>query len=218
MELIYILDKETGIKYYVKTMNNISQTKSATLTEYPTTEGTGITDHAYIEPNTVNFTLQTSEFNHHSQNVYYTGTANNTVEVDLNSIKNLIGEWYKNHTRLLVQTRLNQYDNMIITNISLTETNENRGEYNPTISLKECRIAHLYTELLGPFEGIEIKPVYSQEYNMGTSNGASWEGTLGAIAAGATVGGIIGGIFGSAVIGAVVGGAVGAFGYFVGWW
>ena len=213
IELVYITDRETGIKYYVKSMTSINETMSTTITEYATTEGTNISDHAYVEPNNVTLSLITSELNRQAQNIYYEGTANNIVKVDLSSAKELFTRWYRNQTRLLLQTRLHQFNNMVITNINLTEDSSNRGQYNPTITLRECRIATLYTEILGPFENVTGKPTYSQEKDMGTSNGASWEGTLGGIAAGATIGGIIFGPWG-----AVVGGAIGAFGNWVGWW
>lgn len=216
---IFIAEMSSDKKYYLKAVTGTQNSSRTTITTYPTTEGTPMSDNAYREPYTITITLTSSELNK-SKNIVDTENEN-ALATDMKLLRDIFFNWKENYTRLIIQTRHKQYTNMIVTDISWNDNNSNLGKFDPTVQLTECRVASIYTEIQGPFKGYESEPTYTPEQYHGNSNGLSITGTLGGVAAGALIGAKIGGVLGHPIIGAVVGGvggAIFAFGKGTGWW
>ena len=73
---IFESDKENGKTYYFRTASNVAPTMRTSLTSYPTTEGTPITDHAYRNPTQVSMSISASLY----------GSANNIFYYNSNTI------------------------------------------------------------------------------------------------------------------------------------
>lgn len=222
---IYIAEINTTRKYYLRSVSSIQNKTSKTITSYPTTEGTPMSDHSYRDPYDITVSLMASELSNH-KNFYYID-AGNEVTITAKELKDLLFKWRDEDTRLILQTRQTQYNNMIITDISWADNNNNLGAFNPSITFSECRIASIYTKKLGPFEDETDSPRYNDEQNLGNSNGVNvgadlldiGKSTLGAAAAGAAIGSVIP-VIGTGT-GALIGGIYGAvksFGRKLGWW
>ena len=225
---IFISEMNSDRKYYLNAVTGIRNSARTTLTTYPTSEGTPMSDNAYREPYSITMSLTSSEFNK-SKNVLDTAEET-TMSTDMAKLKQIFFDWRDNFTRLILQSRHKQYTNMIITEISWNDDNSTLGKFDPTITFSECRVASIYTEKLGPFEGYESESTYADEEYHGNSNGVPVgeiaTGAVGGAAAGALIGLKIGSVFpglGNVIglgVGAVVGavwGGVSSYGNYVGW-
>ena len=214
MNIVSILDNETGIIYYIKSFTTNTTNKTAKITSYATTEGTAISDHAYREPISWEINLELSRFTS-ADNFYYIDD-NAQVSLSCDKAKLLINKWFKNFTRLTINTRENtdslRFTNMAISSISESENNSNKGIWSPRISFQEVRVATLLTKPI-TFPKTISDAVNNQE----PSDASNDQGThitaggfFGSLVAGATTGGIVGKVFGlkGAVVGAVVGAAI----------
>mgnify|MGYP007084309091 CR=1 FL=1 len=224
---IFIAEMNSTRKYYLKAVTTINNNLSTTLTSYPTPEGTPMSDNAYREPYSINVSLISSELTQIKNIYYYDEDSKLEKTISSEELKNLLNEWKENFTRLILQTRHYQFTNMIITNMSWSDDSNNLGQFNPSVTFSECRVASVYSEKLGPFEGYESEPKYNPEMSLGNSNGNpagevaydTITGALGGAAAGAAIGSVIPGI--GTAIGAAVGGvwgAISSFGKGIGWW
>lgn len=222
---IFISEMNSDRKYYLSAVTSIRNNARTTLTTYPTSEGTPMSDNAYREPYTITMSLTSSEFNK-SKNILDTNEET-TLSTDMAKLKQIFFDWRYNFTRLILQTRHMQYINMIITDISWNDDNSTLGKFEPSITFSECRVASIYTEVLGPFDGYESEGTYGAEEYHGNDNGFPVgevvTGVVGGAAAGALIGSVIPGV--GTAIGAVVGGVIGAvwggvssYGNYVGWW
>lgn len=227
IQTFYIRDMSTDITYFFDGYLSSDIYEHATITSYPTLEGTPMSDYSYKELNTLTVSLAVSDINTsgryltYSNGVYYAqGTAD---------LKKLIRSWQADATPLLVQTRTGQYKNMCLQTLSYKENEDSRGTFSPSLTLKEHRRAVLQTITLGPFNSAESRASSITETNTGNDSGTSIASAVGEVlgtaASGAVVGAVIGSAVGHPVIGGLVGGAVGAVGGAIkvwgrecGWW
>lgn len=225
---IFLAEMEGSKKYYLKAVTRINNKITTTLTSYPTTEGTPMSDHAYREPYSISVSIVSSELNS-SKNFYYISSDNDNSEVIIKSdeLKKILLDWKENFTRLILQTRHYQFKNMIISDIDWTDDDNTLGKFDPTITFSECRVASVYTEKLGPFNSDETSGTYNDERDFGNSNGVDVGETIGGTLSGAVGGAVAGAVLGSVipgvgnVAGAIIGGCYGAiksFGNKLGWW
>lgn len=227
IETFYIRDMATGITYFFDGYISGSITEQATITSYPTIEGTPMSDYSYKELNTLTVSLAVSDLNASGRYLEYTGGvyyAQGTAD-----LKKLIKSWQADATLLLVQTRTDQYENMCLQSLSYTESEDTRGTFAPTLTLKEHRRAVLQTIMLGPFDSAESRASSITESNTGNDSGTSVASAAGEVlgvgATGAIAGAKIGAMVGHPVIGGIVGGVVGIAGGILnvcgrelGWW
>ena len=216
-ETIFITDSEQGVTYYIPAMISSSYNANKTLTEYPTTEGTSMTDHAYKTPDELTMSISVGDIPlKGSFNCYYYSeeVPEKRVSMTIDSTKQLLQNWYDRNTRLTIQTRNSLLTNMILCSIATTDGPDNLAVYSPNLRFREARVATLKTELLGPFKTASVQAASTEEENTGNNEGNVVADVLGSTAAGATMGALVGSVIpgvGTA-IGAVVGGAVGFLG------
>lgn len=199
MDKIYIIDTETNLSYYFSGINQISPTKTASLTEYNTSEGTVLSDHSYKNPKELNFQIMSSSVQQKSQS-YYINSLGSKIELSHDSLKNIINHWWEQSVRLNIQTNHELFTNMTVDSISWTEAEDSWNIYNPTLHFKETRVATLKTSTLKALN-VPLEADYAAEVDSGEENGtASSSGiTTGKVLASVAVG------FVGAKIGAKIG-------------
>lgn len=145
---IFIRDKSTNNIWYLCNINDVSNTSTSAITQYPTVSGGKISDHYYEEPKKLSFTIMFSRFI--PSNVYYvdktTGKTqyfNQTGNYDLDKFKSEISRWKSEGVRLDIVTNEERYTNMVINSISSSENKNTYGMWNPTINLQEVREANV---------------------------------------------------------------------------
>ena len=213
LQKIFIEDTTTGKRYYLNSIISISPSKEMNLTNYATTEGTSMTDYAYKSPVRLSLSLKFGELNNF-KNAYIVNDNMEKYYPTCSEMKKLLNDWFENKVRLIIQTRVETFENMIISSLSDTESDSNLGIYSASLTLKECRVAKIANIKVGPFATKENKVVNNTETNSGNVEGTSVGTTVLSIAmaagAGAMIGSAIPGI--GTLAGALVGGAVAFFG------
>ena len=212
-----LLVTEGNKQYFIMgtMLNNI--TRSNTLTDYPTVEGTSFSDHYYREPESVNFAIKSSDI---SKPLVYSvelDAAGGRVERELstNEVGELLARWFKYATRVEVTSMRYHFSNMVLQQYSWSDAD--LAIFNPTLTFKEARVQTLRV-------GIIVNPdqYYQAAYGdviavggvAAVESPANFGSALMAGASGAAVGAAIGSVIpglGTAA-GAVIGGAIGFFG------
>lgn len=219
MEKIYLYDNTTHNRYFIFGVSSISPTETVEVTEYPTSEGTNMSDHAYNSPSTLNMTFAIDSSDQ-SNKSYCITSDGETIPMTYERTKNLLNTWMENGTLINIQTLHGYYKNMIMVSKNWSEEERSWTVFKPTIGFKEVRIAQLQILTLASLN-LSVLADNSLETSTGSNNGNECDiagevgGFLGATAAGAGLGACIGSIFpviGTGV-GAVVGGAVGFVGH-----
>lgn len=216
---IFESDKENGKTYYFRTASNVAPTLRTSLTTYPTTEGTPITDHAYRNPAQVSMTISSSLYGS-ANNIFYYNSKGQEVALTSPQVKSLIKEWKDNSYRLTINTRegdkFEKFNNMVITNLSWSEDGTSLGVWEPTITFEEIRIASVLVKQIKFPATKAIRANNNSQSNAGNDQGTAvatdFFGTIGGYA---VKGAFIGGITGHPVIGACLGAAIG-FGRWLG--
>lgn len=216
MNKVYIIDSSSNITYYLAGVKEISPEKSATITEYPVPEGGRISDHSYINPNSLRFQMISDGFDVLKKS-YYIDQEGNIVNLSYSALKELFNHWLNNAVQLEIQTVHDNFKNMVLNSVSWREGDGSWSKFVPTLSFKETRIARVYTTTINALN-VSAGADYSIEEETGEANGAEVTsqsvvgGTLASAAIGAGIGAAVGSIIpgvGTAV-GAVVGGVAGA--------
>ena len=216
---IFESDKENGKTYYFRTASNVAPTLRTSLTSYPTTEGTPISDHAYRQPAQVSMTISASLYGS-ANNIFYYNSKGQEVALTSSQVKSLIKEWKDNSYRLTINTRegdkFEKFNNMVITNLSWAEDGTSLGVWQPTISFEEIRIASVLVKQIKFPATKAVKANNNSKSDAGNDQGTAvatdFFGTIGRYA---VKGAFIGGITGHPIIGACLGAAIG-FGRWLG--
>lgn len=216
---IFESDKENGKTYYFRTASNVAPTMRTSLTSYPTTEGTPITDHAYRNPTQVSMVISASLYGS-ANNIFYYNSKGQEVALTSPQVKALIKEWKDNSYRLTINTREGdkfvKFNNMVITNLTWSEDGVSLGIWEPTITFEEIRVASVLVKQIKFPATKAVKANNNSQSNAGNDQGTAvatdFFGTIGGYAVKGT---FIGGITGHPIIGACLGAAVG-FGRWLG--
>ena len=216
---IFESDKENGRTYYFRTASNVAPTMRTSLTSYPTTEGTPITDHAYRNPTQLSMVISASLYGS-ANNIFYYNSKGQEVALTSPQVKLLIKEWKDNSYRLTINTRegdkFEKFNNMVITNLTWSEDGVSLGVCEPTISFEEIRIASVLVKQIKFPATKAVKANNNSQSNAGNDQGTAvatdFFGTIGGYA---VMGTFMGGITGHPIIGACLGAAVG-FGRWLG--
>ena len=221
MEKIYIQDNTTNIIYFLKGVSEISPTLSNTVTEYPTSEGSNISDHYYKEANTLNFSLNVDGYDNTNES-YYIDNSGIKRQLNYDETKKLLSTWIEDGTRLDIQTNHKLFKSMLLVSMNWKEDKDEWTIFKPQLGFKEVRVAQLQTTTLHALNVVS-ESEYSTEVDTGTNNGSETSlasevgGVIGDAAIGAGIGAIVGSIIpgvGTAIgagIGAGVGAIVGFF-------
>lgn len=216
---IFESDKENGKTYYFRTASNVSPTMRTSLTSYPTTEGTPITDHAYRNPTQVSMIISASLYGS-ANNIFYYNSKGQEVALTSPQAKLLIKEWKDNSYRLTINTRESdrfvKFNNMVITNLTWSEDGTSLGVWEPTITFEEIRIASVLVKQIKFPATKAVRANNNSQSNAGNDQGTAvatdFFGTIGGYA---VKGAFIGGVTGHPIIGACLGAAIG-FGRWLG--
>ena len=217
MEKFYIIDKKSLITYYIVGVKSARPNKQVTITEYPVPEGGKISDHAYLEPVSLSLSIISDGFDVVRKS-YFINDAGVSVSLSATEFKELINEWYRNHTRLDIQTLHGRFENMVLEGVSWNEESSSWSNFSPTISFREVKISSIFVTTVSALD-LEAGANYTAERNSGTDNGIevkSSAGVAGKVLGDAAVGAGIGAAVGSIIpgvgtgLGALAGGAVGA--------
>lgn len=216
---IFESDKENGKTYYFRTASNVAPTLRTSLTSYPTTEGTPISDHAYRQPAQVSMTISASLYGS-ANNIFYYNSKGQEVALTSSQVKSLIKEWKDNSYRLTINTRegdkFEKFNNMVITNLSWAEDGTSLGVWQPTISFEEIRIASVLVKQIKFPATKAVKANNNSKSDAGNDQGTAvatdFFGTIGGYA---VKGAFISRITGHPIIGACLGAAIG-FGRWLG--
>ena len=216
---IFESDKENGKTYYFRTASNVAPTMRTSLTSYPTTEGTPITDHAYRNPTQVSMIISASLYGS-ANNIFYYNSKGQEVALTSPQVKLLIKEWKDNSYRLTINTRESdrfvKFNNMVITNLTWSEDGTSLGVWEPTITFEEIRIASVLVKQITFPATKAVRANNNSQSNAGNDQGTAvatdFFGTIGGYA---VKGAFIGGITGHPMIGACLGAALG-FGRWLG--
>ena len=205
METFFI--SEGNRKYFIKGIREISPQIQKEITEYPTTEGTPLSDHAYLRPTTLNIGLMVDGMNSHTQS--YVVDESGQHDLDYTELKNLIYRWERTNVRLDIQTNHRLFRNMMLQNVSWSESSQGWTKFTPQLGFKEVRIAGFVRDRVQGIEPLDQtlrnRPVEGGQNNGGVTSAS----VLGSMAAGAAFGAILGPK--GAAVGAIVGGAIGFF-------
>ena len=216
---IFESDKENGKTYYFRTASNVSPTMRTSLTSYPTTEGTPIADHAYINPTQVSMSISASLYGS-ANNIFYYNSKGQEVALTSPQVKLLIKDWKDNSYRLTINTRegdkFEKFNNMVISNLNWSEDGVSLGVWQPTITFEEIRIASILVKQIKFPATKAVRANNNSQSNAGNDQGTAvatdFFGTIGGYA---VKGAFIGGITGHPIIGACLGAAIG-FGRWLG--
>lgn len=225
--------------YYFKGSLLQNTTRTNTLTEYPTIEGTTFTDHYYREPESATFEVKASEI---SKSLVYSvelDSNGNRVEhyLTVEEVMELVTSWFKNAPRVTVTSLRFMFKNMVLQSYSWSD--EDLSNFNPTLTFREAKVAKIsegvvenadlwYKAAYGTIQDVGGAAEVSQSpVNIGSAIGQAAGAAVVGGAAGALVGLKIGAVFGphGAAVGAAVGAGVGAVAGAVGslansfhWW
>lgn len=210
---IFESDKENGKTYYFRTASNVAPTLRTSLTSYPTTEGTPISDHAYRNPAQVSMTISVSLYGS-ANNIFYYNSKGQEVALTSPQVKSLIKEWKDNSYRLTINTRegdkFEKFNNMVITNLSWSEDGTSLGVWQPTITFEEIRIASVLVKQIKFPATKAVRANNNSQSDAGSDQGTAiatdFFGTVGAYA---VKGAFKGGITGHPVVGAALGATIG---------
>lgn len=207
----------TSHMYLLSGISGISGGKQSTVTQYTTPSGKKISDHMYINPRTLSFTLNTSNIAMNPNKHYENSVLVNDFS-DVEHIKSTINKWIDNGYRLNIQTFEDRYKNMVLTDVSLNEDSSGIGVWSPTLTFTEVRVAKVETiQLEFPKSNHESANENStQPTGPDNGNDAGVAGNvLGNIGSGAMLGAAIGSFFPG--YGTLIGGAIGAVVGFGSW-
>jgi hypothetical protein len=210
---ILIEDKYSGSLYYLVGVQQVSGTKRSTVTQYPTASGKKISDNAFVEPQTLSFSLITSHLAMTPQKILRKDSKE-LEELTIKQLKQIISDWQDNAIRLNITTFEGYYTNMVLSTVQTTE-GDNLGVWQPSLSFTEVREATVeFVQLDFPADA-EEKANSNEEQPLGDDIGIS-AGDVGEAAGGALGGALIGAAIGSffpgpgTAVGAVVGGIIGS--------
>lgn len=222
MNKFYVFDRETNITYYLVGIKNTTPGKTSTLTEYPIPEGGFITDHSYMNANTLNFSIMSDGYDVVKKS-YSVDLLGNVEHLAYDELKTLLNKWITSAVRLDVQTNHELFKNMILTGYGWTDSKDSWTKFSPQLQFKEARIAETYVVPINAL-GVVNESDYAVEQSTGADNGTevTSSSVVGDVLAGAAIGAGVGAIVGSVFpvigtgVGAAVGGAIGAVvGFFV---
>lgn len=149
---------------------NIQHDSNLKITEHPVQSGADVSDHAYMEAQTVTFEIGMSDVMHNiSDKSFKKFTGDSTRSINAyQMLRKLQAE------RVPIQaiTRLWTYTNMIIENISAPDDNKTVFGLKATVTLKEIFVACVTTVK------ISERPQKSEETNEGDQKAQKAEGSI----------------------------------------
>lgn len=122
---------------------NINHESTLSITEHPVQSGANISDHAFMQPNTLSFEVGMSDVMTDVLNSNYVSFSSDTTR-SINSYK-ILRKLQFDRVPINVYTKLWNYTNMIIETISAPDTNETAYALKASVTLKELLVATVTT-------------------------------------------------------------------------
>lgn len=212
METIYIADNSLTnrpIYYFIGVVRaNVNQ--HITVTEYPTTEGQSISDHAFLNLADISMSLINDHLSSTS-NIFNYESTGKIKYLSIDEAKSLIETWKTEHHILTINTREHKIDKAVLSSYSNEENNQNRGTWEPTLGFKEIRISSIQINTQTFSADEETGVSNTDESSSGVDNGVSTIlGTIGAYTAAGLAIGVFVPVPGARVVGVAVGAIVGS--------
>ncbi len=137
--LVYIKTNIGGL--FFDAVLNTSTESSLTVTSHPVQNGANISDHAYMEPVRLSMEIAMSDAMASMVPGQFYGAYSKSISayralVDLQAAR----------TPVRVQTKLNSYENMLITNISVNDDVHTQSGLRATVQLQQILIANVSSE------------------------------------------------------------------------
>lgn len=138
-ELVLIKTNIAG--YFFDGFLNVDHSLRTTITTHPVQEGANISDHAYNEPVELVMTIKMSDTKSDIVNSQFAGISYTRSVGAFNILK----EIQKQRLAFQVHTRLDTYQNMMITGLSVSDSLESLYGLEATVSLKQILVANVKT-------------------------------------------------------------------------
>jgi len=122
---------------------NINHESTLSITEHPVQTGSNISDHAFMQPNTLSFEVGMSDVMKDISNSNYVSFSNDATR-SINAYK-ILRQLQLNRVPINVYTKLWDYKNMLIETTSAPDTNETAYALKASVTLKEIPVATVTT-------------------------------------------------------------------------
>lgn len=205
-------DQSTGYLYYLTCISNVTGTRNAVVTQYPTVSGKSISDNMYVQPTTCTFQIIVSSI-YNSTQKYVNPETQEIVQLTAADVKQQIIDWQYDAIRLNITTFEDSFSNMVVNSITTNEDGQTGlGNWIATLQFTEVRVAEIQEVKLDFPSNSEEEANDNSETNMGPDNGS----TAGETNVAAEIGGFVGNVGGGALLGAAIGSAVPVIGTAIG--
>lgn len=138
-ELVLVKTNIAG--YFFDGFLNVDHSLKTTITTHPVQEGASIADHAFNEPAEVSMTIKMSDTKKDIVSNQFAGIAYTRSVGAFNVLKEL----QKQRIPFQVHTRLQTYQNMMITSISVSDSLEDLYGLEATVNMQEILVANVKT-------------------------------------------------------------------------
>lgn len=122
---------------------NINHESTLSITEHPVQTGANISDHAFMQPNTLSFEIGMSDVMKDISNSNYVSFSSDATR-SINAYK-ILKQLQSNRIPINVYTKLWDYKNMLIETILAPDTNETAYALKASVTLKEILVASVTT-------------------------------------------------------------------------
>lgn len=157
--------------YQFQTISSFSGNTTSTITTYPTTEGTPRADNIYINPTT--FTV----------NVMVGGSENISDEWGVGedrpiNTRETLKKLMEDAIELTIITPQGEYNNMFLTSIAPSSTQQNAFNFSAGLTFSELFVATYQTIVAGPFNDAILEANEGTTQNNGSNDGSDWKEEL----------------------------------------
>ncbi len=122
---------------------NINHESTLSITEHPVQTGSNISDHAFMQPNTLSFEVGMSDVMKDISNGSYMSFSSDSTR-SITAYK-ILRQLQLNRVPINVYTKLWDYKNMLIETISEPDNNETAYALKASVTLKELLVATVTT-------------------------------------------------------------------------
>ncbi len=138
-ELIYCKSNLNG--YFFDAILSTTTSHTATVTSHPIQSGSKVADHMYLEPVTISLEIAMSDVMASMVRGQWSEGSAKSV-----SCYKKLCELQAMRTPLTILTRLDRYENMVITGITVNDTADTLTGLSADISLQQILVANVSTE------------------------------------------------------------------------
>ena len=179
--MVYIMNSIDNINYFFDAVLKTEHTTTRTITKHPIQTGAAIADHSYQMPAIVTLEIGMSDAmdSYAIDSFPDIGSSNHVYPKEgsksVNAYRTFV-DLQKKGIPLTVNTRLNRYENMIITQISTTDDKDTTYSLKCTIAFEQVFIADVGVTDKTRFPAIASPPITTNVPSKGYQDKlVSWE-------------------------------------------